>query len=104
MLSRNARGRAGPCIGGVHRGSAFDVSADLTELGRAKMIVVCAGAKAILDLPATLEYLETMSVPVVGYQADEFPAFYSRTGFSTERDNQRRTRRGLSRRKPCCVP
>jgi pseudouridine-5'-phosphate glycosidase len=66
-------------IGGVHRGSAFDVSADLTELGRAKMIVVCAGAKAILDLPATLETLETLGVPVIGYQTEDFPAFYSRS-------------------------
>jgi pseudouridine-5'-phosphate glycosidase len=66
-------------IGGVHRNAPFDVSADLPELGRTPMVVVCAGAKAILDLPATLEYLETMSVPVVGYQTDEFPAFYSRS-------------------------
>lgn len=65
-------------IGGVHRESAFDVSADLQALAGIPMIVVCAGAKAILDLPATLEYLETMSVPVVGYGTDEFPAFYSR--------------------------
>ncbi len=65
-------------IGGVHRGSAFDVSADLQALATIPMIVVCAGAKAILDLPATLEYLETMSVPVVGYGTDEFPAFFSR--------------------------
>ena len=65
-------------IGGVHRESAFDISADLQALATIPMIVVCAGAKAILDLPATLEYLETMSVPVVGYGTDEFPAFYSR--------------------------
>ncbi len=65
-------------IGGVHRGNAFDVSTDLIELSRRPVIVVCAGAKAILDLPATIEYLETMGVPVVGYQTDEFPAFYSR--------------------------
>jgi pseudouridine-5'-phosphate glycosidase len=65
-------------IGGVHRESAFDISADLQALAAIPMIVVCAGAKAILDLPATLEYLETMSVPVVGYGTDEFPAFYSR--------------------------
>ena len=65
-------------IGGVHRESGFDISADLQALGTIPMIVVCAGAKAILDLPATLEYLETMSVPVVGYGTDEFPAFYSR--------------------------
>lgn len=65
-------------IGGVHRDAPFDISADLQALAGIPMIVVCAGAKAILDLPATLEYLETMSVPVVGYGTDEFPAFYSR--------------------------
>lgn len=65
-------------IGGVHKESAFDVSSDLQALASIPMIVVCAGAKAILDLPATLEYLETMAVPVVGYQTETFPAFYSR--------------------------
>lgn len=71
-------------IGGVHyeisprRRGAFDISADLPALARFPLIVVCAGAKAILDLPATLEYLETWGVPVVGYQTDDFPAFYSR--------------------------
>ena len=65
-------------IGGVHRDAPFDISADLQALASIPMIVVCAGAKAILDLPATLEYLETMSVPVIGYGTDEFPAFYSR--------------------------
>lgn len=67
-------------IGGVHRGAreSWDVSADLTELRETAVLVVCAGAKAILDLPATLEVLETFSVPVVGYGCDEFPAFYSR--------------------------
>ncbi|MGC8856551.1 MAG: pseudouridine-5'-phosphate glycosidase [Anaerolineae bacterium] len=65
-------------IGGVHREARFDVSADLHALATIPMIVVCAGAKAILDLPATLEYLETMGVPVVGFGTDEFPAFYSR--------------------------
>jgi pseudouridine-5'-phosphate glycosidase len=65
-------------IGGVHKESSFDISTDLRALANTPMIVVCAGAKAILDLPATLEYLETMGVPVVGYQTDEFPAFYSR--------------------------
>src|SRR6266498_5059129 len=65
-------------IGGVHRDTPFDISADLQALATIPMIVICAGAKAILDLPATLEYLETMSVPVVGYGTDEFPAFYSR--------------------------
>ena len=66
-------------IGGVHRDTEFDISADLPELARSPLVVVCAGAKAILDLPATLEYLETVGVPVIGYQTDEFPAFYSRT-------------------------
>jgi pseudouridine-5'-phosphate glycosidase len=68
-------------IGGVHRGAAhsWDVSADLTELARTPTLVVCAGAKAILDLPATLEYLETLGVPVVGLATAEFPAFYSRS-------------------------
>lgn len=64
-------------IGGVHRSSTFDISADLLELGRTPVIVVCAGAKAILDLPATLEVLETQGVPVIGYQTADFPAFYS---------------------------
>lgn len=64
-------------IGGVHRGHPLDVSADLLELGRTPVTVVCAGAKAILDLPLTLEVLETQGVPVVGYQSTEFPAFYS---------------------------
>jgi pseudouridylate synthase len=66
-------------IGGVHRRSDMDISADLPQLASTPLIVVCAGAKAILDLPATLEYLETCGIPVVGYQTDEFPAFYSRT-------------------------
>jgi pseudouridylate synthase len=65
-------------IGGVHKESFLDISTDLRALAKTPMIVVCAGAKAILDLPATLEFLETMGVPVVGYQTDEFPAFYSR--------------------------
>lgn len=65
-------------IGGVHREASFDISADLQALATIPMFVVCAGAKAILDLPATLEYLETLSVPVIGYGTDEFPAFYSR--------------------------
>ena len=65
-------------IGGVHKESSFDISTDLKALAETPMIVVCAGAKAILDLPATLEYLETMGVPVIGYKTDEFPAFYSR--------------------------
>ncbi len=66
-------------IGGVHRGEPFDISADLTQLGNSQVIVVCAGAKAILDLPATLEVLETKGVPVIGYRTDDFPAFYSRS-------------------------
>jgi pseudouridine-5'-phosphate glycosidase len=66
-------------IGGVHRGHPFDVSADLLELGRTPVTVVCAGAKAILDLPLTLEVLETQGVPVIGYGTDEFPAFYARS-------------------------
>jgi len=64
-------------IGGVHRGSIFDVSADLGQLARSQLVVVCAGAKAILDIPATLEVLETYGVPVIGYRTNEFPAFYS---------------------------
>jgi pseudouridine-5'-phosphate glycosidase len=65
-------------IGGVHRENSFDISTDLHALSVTPMIVVCAGAKAILDIPATLEYLETVGVPVIGYKTDEFPAFYSR--------------------------
>jgi pseudouridylate synthase len=72
-------------IGGVHRGNSQDVSADLPELGRTSVAVVCAGAKAILDLPGTLEWLETAGVPVIGFGTDEFPAFYSRSsGLSLE--------------------
>jgi pseudouridine-5'-phosphate glycosidase len=68
-------------IGGVHRGAelTFDVSADLTELGNTPVTVVCAGAKSILDLPKTLEVLETHGVPVIGVGTDEFPAFFTRT-------------------------
>jgi pseudouridine-5'-phosphate glycosidase len=66
-------------IGGVHRGHPFDVSADLTELARTPVTVVCAGAKALLDLPLTFEHLETLGVPVIGYRTDEIPAFYSRS-------------------------
>ena len=67
-------------IGGVHRGVAetLDISADLTALGNTPLICVCAGAKAILDLPKTIEYLETLGVPIVGYRTEELPAFYSR--------------------------
>ena len=68
-------------IGGVHRGAqtSMDISADLQELARTPVAVVCAGAKAILDLRLTLEYLETQGVPVIGYRTDEFPAFYVRS-------------------------
>lgn len=68
-------------IGGVHKGAelSFDESADLTELGRTDVIVVCAGAKAILDIPKTLERLESLGVPVIGYGTDVMPAFWSRT-------------------------
>lgn len=67
-------------IGGVHRGAAtsMDISADLQELSKTNVAVVCAGVKSILNLPLTLEYLETHGVPVVGYQTEEFPAFFSR--------------------------
>jgi pseudouridine-5'-phosphate glycosidase len=67
-------------IGGVHRGGAdsFDISADLLELSRTPMAVVCAGAKAILDLPATIEVLETNGVSILGYQTEAFPSFYAR--------------------------
>lgn len=66
-------------IGGVHRGAehTFDISADLEELSNTNVAVVCAGAKSILDLPKTLEYLETKGVPVIGYQTDVLPAFYT---------------------------
>jgi len=66
-------------IGGVHHGTLPDISADLPELARTPIIVVCSGAKIVLDLPATREWLETHAVTVVGYQCDEVPAFYSRT-------------------------
>ncbi|HKG78311.1 MAG TPA: pseudouridine-5'-phosphate glycosidase [Pyrinomonadaceae bacterium] len=65
-------------IGGIHRGALPDVSADLPELARTPIVVVCSGAKIVLDLPATREWLETHAVTVVGYQCDELPAFYSR--------------------------
>jgi pseudouridine-5'-phosphate glycosidase len=68
-------------IGGVHRGveSSFDISADLEELSRTAVAVVCAGAKSILDIPKTLEVLETKGVPVLGYRTDDFPAFWARS-------------------------
>ncbi|MDZ4655669.1 MAG: pseudouridine-5'-phosphate glycosidase [Coriobacteriia bacterium] len=74
-------------IGGVHRGApaTFDISADLIELSRTDVAVVCAGAKSILDIGLTLEYLETHGVPVIGYRTDEFPAFYTRSsGFGVD--------------------
>lgn len=72
-------------IGGVHRGEARDVSADLTELGRTPMLVVCAGAKSVLDLPGTREALETAGVLIAGWRTDELPAFYSaRSGLSVD--------------------
>ena len=74
-------------IGGVHRGAeeTFDISADLIELARTRVAVVCAGAKSILDIAKTLEYLETQGVAIVGYRCDEFPAFYARSsGFKLE--------------------
>ena len=74
-------------IGGVHRGASetFDISADLQELAKTNVAVVCAGIKSILDLGLTLEYLETMGVPVLGYQTDELPAFYTRkSGFKVD--------------------
>lgn len=64
-------------IGGVHRAPPHDESADLQELARTPCVVVCAGAKSILDLPATIERLETLGIPVIGYGTDEFPAFFS---------------------------
>ncbi len=66
-------------IGGVHRGNHMDVSADLPTLSKIPVIVVCSGAKSILDLPRTREYLETEGVPIIGFQTDELPAFYSPT-------------------------
>ncbi|MBR2167078.1 MAG: pseudouridine-5'-phosphate glycosidase [Paludibacteraceae bacterium] len=74
-------------IGGVHRGAetTMDISADLEELAQTPVMVICAGAKSILDLGLTLEYLETKGVPVIGYQIDELPAFYTRhSGFNVD--------------------
>jgi pseudouridine-5'-phosphate glycosidase len=65
-------------IGGVHQGESGDVSTDLTEISRTPLAVVCSGAKSILDLPKTMEWLETAGVPVIGWQTSEFPAFFSR--------------------------
>lgn len=75
-------------IGGVHRGASetFDISADLEELARTEVAVICAGVKSILDINLTLEYLETRGVPVIGYRTDELPAFYTRrSGFFVDR-------------------
>jgi pseudouridine-5'-phosphate glycosidase len=102
-------------IGGVHRGHPEDVSADLPALASIPIIVVCAGAKAILDLPRTLEYLETHGVPVIGYGTEEFPAFYSRhsgLGVDTRVETpeevaqmaQARTELGLPTALLVCVP
>ncbi|UIK04542.1 pseudouridine-5'-phosphate glycosidase [Neorhizobium galegae] len=74
-------------VGGVHRGAeqTFDISADLTELGRTRTAVVCAGVKSILDIAKTLEYLETQRVPVIAYGTDDFPAFFTRkSGFKAD--------------------
>ena len=101
--------------GGVHRGHPEDVSADLPALASIPIIVVCAGAKAILDLPRTLEYLETHGVPVIGYGTEEFPAFYSRhsgLGVDTRVETpeevaqmaQARTELGLPAALLVCVP
>ena len=102
-------------IGGVHRGHPEDISADLPALASIPIIVVCAGAKAILDLPRTLEYLETHGVPVIGYGTEEFPAFYSRhsgLGVDTRVETpeevaqmaQARTELGLPAALLVCVP
>ncbi len=101
--------------GGVHRGHPEDVSADLPALASIPIIVVCAGAKAILDLPRTLEYLETHGVPVIGYGTEKFPAFYSRhsgLGVDTRAETpeevaqmaQARTELGLPAALLVCVP
>jgi pseudouridine-5'-phosphate glycosidase len=102
-------------IGGVHRGNPFDVSNDLTVLGGTPVTLVCSGAKAILDLSATREKLETLGVTVVGYQTDDFPGFYSRsTGLPVDVVCHRadevvdlirsRSRLGLSSAILVCVP
>jgi pseudouridine-5'-phosphate glycosidase len=99
-------------IGGVHRDHPEDVSADLLALASIPIIVVCAGAKAILDLPCTLQYLETHGVPVIGYGTEEFPAFYSRrSGLrvdarveTSEEMAQARTELGLTAALLVCVP
>jgi pseudouridine-5'-phosphate glycosidase len=102
-------------IGGIHRDHPEDVSADLPALASIPIVVVCAGAKAILDLPRTLQYLETHGVTVIGYTTDEFPAFYSRqsglgvdarvdTPEQVARMAQARTELGLTSALLVCVP
>ena len=72
-------------LGGVHRGHVYDESADLTELAKTKIIIVCAGVKSILDVAGTLERLETLAIPVLGYQTNKFPGFYlTDSGFKLE--------------------
>jgi pseudouridine-5'-phosphate glycosidase len=78
-VATNAQVFATGGIGGVHRDAPFDESGDLLELARSPMVVVCAGAKSILDLPATLERLETLGVTVVGYKTDDMPGFFTRS-------------------------
>ena len=92
-------------IGGVHRGAAssFDVSSDIDELAATPVAVVCSGAKSILDLPATLEMLETRRVPVVGYGTDELPAFYSTTSGIRVAPPRRRAGRGGRRNRGASV-
>ena len=77
-LADKVRGIGHGGIGGIHRGYANDVSADLPELAQTPMIVVCSGAKIVLDLPATREWIEMWGVTVLGWQCDEMPAFYCR--------------------------
>src|SRR5258708_4003885 len=92
-------------IGGVHRGAetSMDISADLTELSRTPVLVACAGAKSILDLDLTLEYLETQGVPVIGWQTDEFPAFYVRSsGRRLTHRGHRSHAMGMSPARPGC--
>ena len=85
-------------IGGVHRGERLDVSADLGELGRTEALVVCSGAKSLLDVHTTAELLETSASPVLGYRTDTLPRFYSATGGRRSRpESSRRRRRPGSR-------
>jgi pseudouridine-5'-phosphate glycosidase len=96
-------------IGGVHRGASqsFDISADLQELARTNVTVVSSGAKAILDIALTLEYLETHGVPVIGYQTDEMPAFYTRSsgcGLSCRADSPKEIAEILAARQQLGLP